>query len=60
MSEAFINSMFLALSGGFQDAYIAIAEMKYSQMPRQKRCADEPELSGNFTAGLRYLDSFCR
>lgn len=36
MSEAFINSMFLALSGGFRMPTRTIAEMKYSQMPRRE------------------------
>ena len=34
MSEAFITSVFLALSGGFQDAYTYF--MKYFRMHRQE------------------------
>ena len=36
MSEAFINSAFLALSGGFQDAYTYIREMKFFLTRRQE------------------------
>ena len=36
MSEAFINSMFLALSAVFRMPTRTIAEMKYSQMPRRE------------------------
>ena len=34
MSEAFVNSAFLALSGGFQDAYTYLREKRSSPMPR--------------------------
>ena len=35
MSEAFINSIFLAMSGGFQDAYTYFARGGVILMPRQ-------------------------
>lgn len=34
MSEAFINCVFLAMSGGLQDAYTYLQEMKYSPTHR--------------------------
>ena len=33
-SEAFINSAFLAVSGGFQDAYTYFTAMAFSPTPR--------------------------
>ena len=33
-SEAFINSAFLAVSGGFQDAYTYLPAMAFSPTPR--------------------------
>ena len=35
MSEAFINSMFLALSGGFQDAYTYLSLIHISEPTRR-------------------------
>ena len=42
MSEAFITSVFLAMSGGFQDAYTYLQEMSVFQRPDRQRGSDEP------------------
>lgn len=36
MSEAFVNSVFLALSGGFQDAYTYNTRDEVFSMPRRE------------------------
>ena len=57
MSEAFINSMFLALSGGFQDAYTYNCrdEVFSNAQTGNVVLMSQNFLEGNFTAGLRYL-----
>ena len=56
MSEAFVTSVFLALSGGFQDAYTYFTRRKYSQMHRLETSTDEhaPD-DGRMADVLRYL-----
>ena len=55
MSEAFINSMFLALSGGFQDAYTYNCrdEVFSNAQTGNVVLMSQNFLEGNFTAGLR-------
>ena len=54
MSEAFINSMFLALSGGFQDAYTYNCrdEVFSNAQTGNVVLMSQNFLEGNFTAGL--------
>ena len=57
MSEAFVTSVFLALSGGFQDAYTYnVREEVFSNAQTGNVVLmSQNFLEGNFTAGLRYL-----
>lgn len=57
MSEAFINSMFLALSGGFQDAYTYNCrdEVFSNAQTGNVVLMSQNFLEGNWMAGLRYL-----
>ena len=62
MSEAFINSMFLALSGGFQDAYTYNCrdEVFSNAQTGNVVLMSQNFLEGNFTAGISSRSSFLR